>query len=318
LSFSWTAVYGCASVVIEIEVAGALKARTKWGTKRRRRIILPKVKNDGSDIALSGPFSNREIAEIFLAKEFHTVDFRDFKLIDLAAAAGIAEAAKIEILSAWNKITRPALSDLMKTPGLKEAIVLEFRGSGRLRDFDKAADVETFRSFHPLVNTDIAQIAKLPKLHTLVAHRAEFGLRAVDKIRAIETLRVVDFEAASFTDEMAESLSRSTTITHLGLPATQLTKAGFNHISEMAQLMYLDVWANRLSAEDFDVLAGHPNLEIIELGGGGDDDDERKPASAYIPKLEKMPALTTVYFEGVRTTDEEAAYLNSRYTFRNL
>ena len=286
------------------------------GKKRRKRIIIPKLTTEGDDIALSGPFANRSLTEIFHGREFGSADFRDFKLIDLATAEEIAKVKSIQTLSVWNKITRPAFSKLMKTPGLNEAIVLEFRGSGRLRDFDHAIDVETFRSFHPLTTADIMEIVKLAKLHTLVAHSAVFGLKAADKIRGVETLRTVDFESALFTDEMARSLARSSSLTHLGLPATQLTKAGLNHISAMPQLIYLDVWANGLDADDFDVLAGHPNLEIIELGGDENDVRPGRHASAYIPKLEKMPALTTVYFDGVMTTEEEAAYLSSRYKFR--
>jgi hypothetical protein len=204
----------------------------------------------------------------------------------------------------------------MQLPGLKEVFVFEFAGSGRLRGFEKAIGVEIFRSCYALKSADLIEIANLPMLHTLFAQSAEFGLNAVEKIRAVDTLRVVDFEGVPFTDRMARSIARSKSLTHLGLPATQLTKAGLGHISEMSQLTYLDVGANGFTADDLNVLAGHPSLEIIELGGGGDDEDERKLASAYIPKLEKMPALTTVYFDGVKTTEDEAAYLSNRYKFK--
>ena len=183
------------SEMLRNELAGDPMARIKWGKKRRKRITIPKLTTEGDDIALSGPFANRSLAEIFHGREFGSADFRDFKLIDLATAEEIAKVKSIQKLSVWNKITRPAFSKLMKTPGLKEAIVLEFRGFGRMRDFEHAIDVETFRSFHPLATADITQVVKLPKLHTLVAHSAEFGLKATDKIQAVETLRSVDFES---------------------------------------------------------------------------------------------------------------------------
>ena len=46
------------------------------------------------------------------------------------------------------------------------------------------------------------------------------------------------------------------------------------------------------------------------------DPDRVLHARDIIPQLEKLPKLTTVYFENVATTDEECAYLKSRYTFR--
>jgi hypothetical protein len=311
-------VYSCAFGAFKNEVAGILRVRTKWGKKRIKRIIPPKIETNQGNAELTGLFSNRELSAIFQSKHFDEVRLCDGKLIDLGAAECIATAASVRRLSVWSRVTRPAFSRLMNVSGLKEALVSEFAGSGRLRNLDRASDVETLRSLRGLNSIDILEVAKLPKLKSLIAQCSEFGLNATDAIRSMQTLQVIDFEGVLFSDEMAKSLSKSKSLTHLGLPATGLSTISLKHISEMPQLTYLDIWANGFVADDLDVLAGHSNLQILELGGFGDDDDERKRASAYIPKLEKMPALTTVYFEGVHTTQEEAAYLKNRYIFKNL
>lgn len=299
-----------------IEVASGLKVRSKWGRKLKKSVVLPKVKNEGSDISLTGPFSNREIEKLFSGKEFESVDFRECKFIDLVTADEIAKAKSIRSLSVWSKISRSAFSRLMHVSGLKEVFVLDFAGSGRLRDFRMAADVEIFLSYYAVSGADMLEIANLPKLKSLTAHSAEFGVNALERLVLVETLRQIDFEAVTFTDEMAAALSKSKFITDVVLPATQLSRAGLQSICEMTQLRYLDIWANGFIAGDLDLLAGHPTLEIIELGDMGVDRNRRLRAFDLIPKLDKIPSLNTVYFENVVTSEMEAEYLNKRYKFR--
>ena len=300
------------------ERVASLKVRTRWGRKRKKKLILPNIKIEDAGVQLTGHFANQKIKEIFEGKEFAEVCFRDFKLIDLAAAHEIEKSPKIHSLAISSKVTRPALSKLMQVPGLIDVLVSEFVGCGRLRDFAKGADVESFRNYYALRNADFIQIADLPKLQTLTAHCAEFGPKAVQKLSSVETLKVVDFEGVRFTDEMAKALSKSETITDVGLPATQLSRVGLKSISEMGQLRYLDIWANGFTAEDLDLLADHPSLEQIELGGFGGDSERQLKACDVIPKLERLPALKTVYFENVVCTDEEIQYLSRRYSFRLL
>jgi hypothetical protein len=203
----------------------------------------------------------------------------------------------------------------MQIPGLRDIYVPGINGQGRLRDFEKVAMATTFRNYYGLRTADLFEIAKLPKLQTLTAQFCNFGLKAVSALSQVASLRSIDFEGVKFTDQMAASLSTSNSIKDIMLPATGLSLSGLKSIIRMQQLTHLDVWANRFSADDLKVLAGHPNLEKIELGGFGTKQIE---ARDIIPILETMPALKTVYFEGVTTTNEEAALLQGRYEFRLL
>ncbi len=296
-----------------------MKARTKWGKSQKRKVKQAKVKLEGNDIELTGPFPNAKITALFKDKTFDSVSFRDFNFIDKVTAECIVSAASIKFLHLWDKITRPAFSRLMQTNGLVDIFAPMFVGPGRLREFDKTREVEFFRSFyHNLTNADFIEISKLPKLHALIAHGANISVKAIESIRAMTTLRVVDFEGVNFTDEMAIGLAKSTSITDVLVPASQLSTAGLKYISQMPQLRYIDIWANGFIADDLDVLIGHPNLEALEIGSMDSENPSRLKATDVIPKLERMPALKEVYFENVETTEEEYAYLNSRYKFRLL
>jgi hypothetical protein len=294
------------------------RVRTKWGKKRRKKVVLPKVETSNDSVHLSGPFSNQQIGKIFEGRRFDAVSFRDCKLIDRAAALQVCKATQIRSIEIWSRITRPALNVLVEIPGLNSAYVIEFAGSGRLRNFRKATELEEFRSSHALESADILHVADLPNLHTLVAQGAQFGVKATAKLASLTTLKVVDFEGVSFTDEMAKALSQSKVITDVLLPATQLSLAGLKSISEMTQLRYLDIWANGFKANDLDLLAGHSGLEVIELGGMGSNPAQQLKACDLIPRLDRLPALKTVYFENVVCTDEEFEYLRGRYEFRLL
>ncbi len=296
----------------------AIWRRTKWGKKKQKVTILPKVKVEGENITLSGPFSTREIAKIFNCARFDTVEFRDLRLIDKKVAAEIGTVEKIRNLHVASRVTRPALSVLMQIRGLEEVYFHDFAGAGRLRDFNKAKDVDFFRTYYTLKSADFIEISKLPKLQKLCAHCSEIGVRALDNIQAMPSLREVDFEAILFTDELAKILAKSTSITDIRLPATQLSTTGLKYISQMPQLRYIDIWANGFAADDLDLLIGHPSLEALEIGSMGRESPSRLKAVDVILKLEKMPGLKEVYFQNVDTTEEEYAYLNSRYKFRLL
>jgi hypothetical protein len=296
-----------------------MKARTKWGKSQKRKLKPSKVKIDGDNVELTGPFSNAKIAELFNGKSIDSASFHDFKFIDKAAAECVATAASIKFLHLWDDITRPALNKLILINGLIDIYTPMLIGPGRLRDFEQAHHLEIFRSFyHNLTNADFIEISKLPKLHTLIAHGANIGVKAIENIQAMPTLRVVDFEGVNFTDKMANSLAKSTSITDVIVPATQLSTTGLKYINQMPQLRYLDIWANGFTADDLDVLIGHPSLEKLEIGSMDSESPFRLKAADVIPKLEKMPALKEVYFENVDTTEEEHAYLSSRYKFRLL
>jgi hypothetical protein len=293
-----------------------MEYRMRWGRKLKRKIILPKFKAEGDDISLSGPLLVNQIEEAFAGKSFSNVDIRDTNFIDLKAAEAICRAKSIRSLAIWSRISRAAFSCLVNAEGLHESLVSKFAGCGRLRNFNSARDLETFRAFYTLSSADLIEIANLPKLNSLTAHAAEFGTKALARLAEMSTLRSVDFEAVTITDDMAKALAKSRSITDVVVPATCLTRGGLGYFSEMPQLRYIDIWANGLRADALDLFDGHPSLEILELGSMGYDANRVLNARDIIPKLEKMPKLNTVYFENVATTAEEEAFLGSRYKFR--
>ena len=299
-----------------MKAARSVKVRTKWGRKLKRKVVPPKIKTEGDDISLSGPIRLGQIKDTFAGRSFNSVDFRDTNFIDLQIAYAICQATSIRSIGIWSNISRAAFSRLMNAEGLQEALVSGFAGSGRFRDFASANAVVDFRSFYGLNGLDLVEIANLPNLISLTAHGAEFGTKAMQRLAEMPTLRQVDLEAVTITDEMSRALSKSRSVTDVVVPATRLTKMGLRHISEMPQLRYIDIWANNFQANALEMFAGHPALEIVELGTMGYDPDRVLHARDIIPQLEKLPKLTTVYFENVATTDEECAYLKSRYTFR--
>jgi hypothetical protein len=283
--------------------------------KKRKKKSLPRIKTQGDSIELSGKLSIRKIVETFENNEFDQVNIDNFRLIDLEVSRAIAKASIIKGIDLRSPTSRAALSVLMQIPGLRQVFISEFQGHGRLRDFAKAAEVTTLRNHYGLRTADFFEIAKLPKLKTLIAQFCDFGLRAVSALSKAPSLQIVDFEGVTFTDEMAAELATSNSIKDVMLPCTNLSLHGLSFIARMQQLRYLDVWANGFSADDLKVLAGHPKLEKIELGGAVPKYIE---AHDIIPILDTMPALKTVYFEGVNATDEEVVFLKSRYEFRLL
>ncbi|MGB5212694.1 MAG: hypothetical protein WBN88_03465, partial [Anderseniella sp.] len=121
----------------------------------------------------------------------------------------------------------------------------------------------------------------------------------------------VCFESSNFNDDSAGLVSQSKTITTLELADTNITKTGLESICSMTQLKGLDIWSTHIGESEIDLLARLPNLEYLSIGGP--DEQTIFSAKGTLPRLYKIPALKSIWLDGLRVSRDEWEDLNQRY-----
>jgi hypothetical protein len=218
----------------------------------------------------------------------------------------------VEWLWLWCDVTRAAVSQVIRVPGLVSLDLLAIRKPGTLSGFEQASTLRVLRANQSLEEKDLIAIAKAPRLHELGAQGADLTPKALDALLSLPELGSLDLEGTLFNDEMAHLIGQSTSIHSLDLGATKLTRRGLEFLSSMKQLRSLDLWATSLRERDLELLRSFPHLEYVSVGGyaGSDSLD-----AAYLVSLfGSLPSLKRVWLDGVDIAEAELAVLRERLT----
>jgi hypothetical protein len=236
------------------------------------------------------------------------------RLIDASNARVLSELPSVDWLWLWCPVTRAALGQVLKIPGLGTLDVLALHGPGRLRGFEAATQLHVLRMNHSPTEKDLKAIAKCVWLRELGIQCAELTPTALDALLALPQLESLDIEGTAFNDAMAEQVSCSTALQHLEAGATKLTRRGLEHLSTMSQLCGLDLWAAPLQDQDFELLQRLPALEYLSVGGYryGNEVPPSLDTARLLPLLLSFPALKRLWLDGVRLDPEETATLKKK------
>lgn len=263
--------------------------------------------------ALSIAFPPDAEARQALAREacFDTVYVTGERAIAAPEAALFRSFPALRELQIWCGITRAALAQAMRCPGLRSLVIQELRPGGRLDDLGDLADLACFECQSGLTGHDIVEIATLPGLTRLGAQRASLSEEAVVAVARAGALRELDLEGSDFDDSHARILARSGTIERLEIGATRTTRAGLEHLASMRRLTGLDLWNTRIVEADLDRLAPLQALEYLSIGGP--EGQTVFTPGGSVPRLARLGALRRIWLDGVRVSRREWEDLAARY-----
>jgi hypothetical protein len=205
---------------------------------------------------------------------------------------------RVEQLWIWCDVTRGAMNHILQLEGLRELDILCMTGPGKLKNFDKAVQLEAFRANLYMTKSDLLQVAQCPSIRVLGAQNADLARPAFAALLSMPNLTALDLEGTRFDDKMAKKISRSTTIGSLEVGGTRLTRIGLAHLAQMTQLHSLDLWALDLDATDLTMLQALPKLEYVAFGG-----HEHAPsldADAITTLILESRSVKRVWLDGVR------------------
>lgn len=252
-----------------------------------------------------------ELAHLASAAPHGKLDKLELKA-SLATVRSVRPLASLPIRQwrLWCRATRPAIRQVLQTPGLERLEVLQVSGPGCLRGVGQARSLSAFGAYFGLNAADILAIAECGTLQELRAHGAGLTPKAIDALIALPQLATLDLEDSCFDDRMAKQVARSATITSLDIGHTRITRAGLAHLAGMQQLQSLDLWLTALTAQDLALLLELPRLEALSLGG-----PEGTPPLDPQPLTELMlaaPALKRVWLEGVALDPTQKQALDAK------
>jgi hypothetical protein len=233
-------------------------------------------------------------------------------LITVEVAKLICSLPHVEWLWLWCEVTRAAVGEVIRLPGLTSLDILAVRRPGRLSGFERAATLRALRANHSLEEDDLLAIARAPRLCELGAQGARLTPTALDALLANPELKALDLEGTEFDDDMARMISQSTSISSLDLGATKLTRRGLEHLSSMKQLRSLDLWATSLQERDFELLRSLPHLEYVSVGGY--DGSKSLDAAFLVSLFLSLPSLTRLWLDGVSIDQAQVAALKEKLT----
>lgn len=231
-------------------------------------------------------------------------------LITVKVAKLLRSLPSVEWLWLWCDVTRAAVSQVVRLPGLVSLDLLNVRKPGRLSGFERATSLRTLRANLSLEEDDLIAIAKAPRLQELGAQGSDLTPKALDALLSLPELGALDLEGTALNDEMARLIAQSATIHSLDLGATKLTVQGLKFLTSMKQLRSLDLWATSLREPDLELLRAFPHLEYVSVGGyaGADSLD-----AAYLVSLfASLPSLQRVWLDGVTIDQAQVSELERR------
>jgi hypothetical protein len=217
---------------------------------------------------------------------------------------------RVHRLWLWCDITRRALRQLIRLPGLRVLDVLCIKGPGTLGNFRSATGLKEFRCNHYMSEADLLEVAKCAGLQELGAQGALISTRSLAALLSLPELASLDLEATSFDDKMARQVSRSRTITHLDIGSTRITRTGLAHLVRMKQLRSLDLWATQITEDDLQLLLELPDLEYVSLGNH---DGLRQLDSETVTRfMLTAPSLKRAWLDGIHLEHTQQQALEAR------
>lgn len=228
-----------------------------------------------------------------------------------------ADARKLKVIRSvysvqiWCDITRAAVNSIVQLPNIRALHLLGISQAGRLDGFRTAGTLEEFSCQWGVSSSDLLQIAQLPIVRKLTAHRARITEESLAALLGNPSLTELDFEESKFFDDFARMVSQSKAITALELGATDITAVGLQAISTMSQLRRLDIWSTDIVEHDLKILSQLPNLEYLSIGGH--EGQTTFTAAGTLATLYEIPSLKTVWLDGLHVTKQDFGKLNERF-----
>ncbi|EBA15388.1 hypothetical protein RSK20926_00510 [Roseobacter sp. SK209-2-6] len=231
-------------------------------------------------------------------------------LFDIKKARELCTWPSIQEVELWCDVTKAAFRELMSVRGLEELHVLNLRTHGGLQGMPLPASLSTV-GVGWATSGDLQQIARLTGLKSLRAENSGLSTRAVSALLEMDSLESLDLGASNLDDGLAETLSHSGSIQRLFIQGTRVTSSGLKRVCAMKQLRELDIWALRIEEKDLEMLSELPNLEYLSVGGY--DNQTELTAEGVLPRIEKLPALKSIWLDGIRVPDADVSRLREKY-----
>jgi hypothetical protein len=208
--------------------------------------------------------------------------------------------------------TRAALRVLLNIPTLEQldAGFIHKHGSFENVEMSDTLGVLTCMG---LGKAELLEISKLPNLTNLNIRHASLSVKVVEAIAAMPKLVMIDLENSALNDEMVTALSKSSSLSELWIGGTKISRKGLKRICGMRQLRELDIWALNINESDLEMLKSLHNLSYLVVGGY--DGQTRMTAKGVLPRLEKIPNLTSIWLDGIKCTDAEISKLKLKYDY---
>jgi hypothetical protein len=232
-------------------------------------------------------------------------------LLTSAHAKKLNKLKSVKRIWLWWDVTRPALRQIIKIPGLEALDVLDLVRPGRLTGFSNAKNLKELRCNFSLTESDLSSISTCLSIRELGAQNSVLSEKAINAFLNMRNLESLDIEASNFTDALAEQLSKSHKLVSLEVGSTNLTGAGLKHICRMIQLERLDLWATNIIENDLDLLHSLPNLKYLSVGGYAGNKNFR--AETLIPRLSAIKSLESIWLDGIKLSEQQEKTLKERY-----
>ncbi|MFZ6758599.1 hypothetical protein ACO0K9_15455 [Undibacterium sp. Ji50W] len=263
------------------------------------------------DVELSGKITLADIRGLRAKGPIHELKITKSSTLTVELTRPLPTLQSVEQLWLWCDVTRSAMRNVVRIPGLRVLDILAIKSPGRLEHFADASSLEIFRANHYLSEEDVLEVLNCASLEEVGIQGATLSSRVIAKVLAHPSLSSLDIESTEFDDAMAEAISVSTQIHTLDIGATKITGAGLAYLSGMVQVKALDLWATNITIDDLDMLTGLPHLEYLSLGNF--DDIPSFNAAELIQKLEKFPSLKNIWLDGIYLDEQQTTRLRSRF-----
>jgi hypothetical protein len=262
-------------------------------------------------VKLEGAFTRSEVHALRQLGHIEKLSITKGPRITVRLAECFPALHSVDWVWLWRDVTRRALREFLRIPGLRVLDVLMVTPPGTLDGF-AITSLEVLRASFGLTESELLEVGRCQTLRELGAQNASLSLRALETLLELPGLRSLDLEATRFDDEMAHAISKSKRIESLDVGATKLSGRGLSFICQMQQLRSLDLWAAPIEAKDVELLKAVPNLEYVSIGDheGG----TRYSADDLLPTLMELPSLQRIWLDGVAITQAQQKQLEERFS----
>ena len=232
-----------------------------------------------------------------------------------AIARGLAGIHSLDQLWLRLEATPAALRLAFAIPELRVLDLWGIAYPGRLAGF-ASTSIEELRcnmgiSGSGFSEADLIEISTSVHLKQLRARTPKISLRAMTALIAMPKLQSLDIEGTGFDDAMAALFIGNASLHSLDVALTKLSGKGLAHLCTIKNLRSLDLFATRIVEDDLDLLAGLP-LEYLSIGCVRDDKPPPFSMATVLKKLEALPALKSIWLDGLDLNAEHLAEFKKR------
>ncbi|MFZ6719910.1 hypothetical protein ACO0LK_07030 [Undibacterium sp. Ji49W] len=260
---------------------------------------------------MSGKITIADIRGLHVKGPIHELKITKSSTLTVELTRPLPSLQSVEQLWLWCDVTRSAMRNVVRIPGLRVLDILAIKFPGRLENFAGASSLEIFRANHYLSEDDVLEVLNCASLQEVGIQGATLSSRVIAKVLTHPFLSALDIERTEFDDSMAEIISTSKQIHTLHVGATKITGAGLAYLCNMRQLKVLDLWATQITIDDLDILTRLPHLEYLSLGNF--DHMPTFNGAELIQKLEKFPSLKNIWLDGIDLDEKQIKRLRTRF-----